>query len=295
MVLLLQFHAVLAEDSENPTLPRFVMGFYLPAISDEVHIKDIRVTMDYWFKEISHDMRILESQAYYFDDIQEISRKFHNNELDIIIVPPLSLIKHFDLNDLGQGIAGSRTQGLMNSLVLLVNNNPALTELGNLKGKKLLLLENDELSDMYIDTMVRKQFHVGYEQFFGEVIRKNKSDRLVLDLFFGKADAILVYLRTFDIMAELNPQIKSRIKALLSFELRSKNYSFFSKNFIYTQRIMENIKSFTKNPRGQELLELFKTDELVEASVSELETLEQLYKEHTELLKNDSNMNRIGN
>ena len=285
MVLLLHFHPAQAEETQTTTLPRFVMGFYLPAIYDEVNIKDVKVTMDYWFKEISRDMRILESEADYFDDIQEISRKFHNNELDIIIVPPLSLIKHFDLGDLGQGIAGSRTGGLMNSLVLLVNDNPAITDLGNLKGKKLLLLENDELSEMYIDTLVRKQFHVGYEKFFGEVIRKNKSDRLVLDLFFGKADAILVYLRSFDTMAELNPQIKSKIRTLLSFELRSKNYSFFSKNFPYTQRIMENIKSFAKNPRGRELLELYKTDELTEASVSELAPLEQLYKEHTELLK----------
>lgn len=269
---------------EIPKIPHFVMGIYLPGVNDEVNITDIRVAMDYWLKEISHDLNIFDSHTEFFVNMKDMNESFKNNQLDMIIAPPLSIAKHFNLKELADnGMVGVRENGQMNSLILLVKNDSAITSLADLRGKRLLMQENDELCEVFIDTKVRKLTQMGYKQFFSSVSHEIKHSRMILDLFFGKTDAALVYLRAYDVTKELNPQIKNNTKILLSYPLRSKNYTFFSRKFQHSQIILNNISRFTDNPRGQQLLELFKTEEIVDANIEELMPIKALYEEYLRL------------
>lgn len=274
-------------DDEKPAIPRFVMGVFLPGINDEVNLSDIRVAMDYWVQQVSQDVNVADSHTEFFDDINEMSQSFTNKNLDMIVAPPLSIARHFNLEELGDGFVGVRNDGQLNSLILLVKNDPAINSLAELKGKRLTMPEHDELSEVYIDTQTRKLNQLGYQQFFGNVAYQPKNNRLILDLFFGKADAALVYLRAYDLMVELNPQVKTSTKILLSYPVRSKSYSFFSRNFDNTAVILRNLTKFTESARGHQILEIFKTEQIVSAKVQELAPIKAIYQEYIRLKANN--------
>ncbi|MGD0961337.1 MAG: PhnD/SsuA/transferrin family substrate-binding protein [Methylomonas sp.] len=260
--------------------PHLIIGVYMPGINDEANIKDIRVAMDYWIQELTRDLNIVETRTQFFTDITEMSQSFSENNLDMIIEPGLSIIKYFKLSDLGVGFRGIRKNEELNSLILLVNNNGAIGSLADLRGKNLTMADNDELSEIYIDTLTRTQFNRKYGQFFGNININKKNSRLILDLFFGKTDAVLVYLKTYDVMAELNPQIKTNTKILLSYPISSKIYCFFRRDFPYTERIIDNLKTPDFNARIGQILELFKTEEFVITGADDLLPIKKLYDDY---------------
>ncbi|MGD0961336.1 MAG: PhnD/SsuA/transferrin family substrate-binding protein [Methylomonas sp.] len=270
-----------------PVIPHFIMGIYLPSVNDEINMTDIRVAMDYWLKELTADMNVVEGHAEFFMDMHEMAQSFNAKKLDMISAPALSIVKHFAMNDLSDGYAGVRTQGRLNSLVLLTKNDAAITGLANLRGKRLLMPNNDELSEIFIDGQTRQLFHTGYKQFFGSVDMNTKNSRMVLDLFFGKADAVLVYLSTYDVMVELNPQIKSNTKILLSYPLSSRSYGFFRREFLEEYQLRQPLKDFlakiAEHPKLQEILVLFKTEAIVPVTIQELTPLRKMYEDYLKL------------
>lgn len=270
---------------EQTTIPRFVMGVYLPGINSEVSEGDIRISMDYWVEQLAHELNVINEKTEFFVDMHEMNESLKNNHLDMILAPPLSIAKHMDLADLMDGYIGIRPNGKLFSLILLVKNDPAIKSLADLRGKRLIMQENDELSEVFIDTQVRKINKGGYQHFFGSIGYQKKNTRLILDLFFDKADAVLVYLPAYEVMAELNPQITSNTKFLLTYPLRAKMYSF-SRNFKYKSTVLEVIKKFPGNAKGQQIMDLFKTEEVSEAKVSELEPIKALYNEYLRLKPN---------
>jgi phosphonate transport system substrate-binding protein len=274
-----------SQAGEQPTIPRFVMGVFLPGVSDEVNLSDIRVAMDYWMQQISHEMNVIDGHTEFFVDMSEMRESFNKKQVDMIVAPPFSIVKHFNLSDLADGFMSVRAHGQFNSLLLLVKNDTTAASLSDLRGKRLIMPDNDEMSEVFIDTKTRKQFHLGYQHFFGSVGFENKQSRLILDLFFGKADAALVYLHAYDLMMELNPQIKDKTKILLTYPLRSKSYSFFRRDYADTQNILKHINTLFENPRGREILELFKTDEISISRVKDLIPIKALYEEYAEVTK----------
>ena len=269
-----------SQAGEQTSIPRFVMGVFLPGVSDEANLSDIRVAMDYWMQEISHEMNVIDGHTEFFVNMNDMRESFNKKQLDMIIAPPFSIAKHFDIAELADGFMGVRAHDQFNSLLLLVKNDASIASLADLRGKRLIMPENDEMSEVFIDTQIREQFHRGYHDFFAGVGFENKHNRLILDLFFGKADAALVYLHAYDLMTELNPQIKEKTKILLLYPLRSKSYSFFRRDYADTQNILNHINTLFKNPRGRQILELFKTDEITSSRIQDLMPIKALYEEY---------------
>ncbi|WP_347986768.1 PhnD/SsuA/transferrin family substrate-binding protein [Methylomonas sp. AM2-LC] len=274
-------------DEQPPHLHRLILGVYLPGLNDEVNVSDIRAAMDYWLQILSKDWSVDSNHTEFFVDINEMVRSFNNKQLDMISAPPMTIIKHFNMKDLSDGFAGViHTNEHENSLVLLVKNHPDITNLESLRGKRLLIERDDELSDIFIDTQTRKQFNQSYTQFFSSIIFHKKNSQMILDLFFDKAEAALVYSTTYDVMVELNPQIKSRTKILLSYPFKTKSYGFFHRDFMLdntltlTTFLQQNFDHFQEDPRLQQLLIMYKTDALRVARIEELAPFKTLYDEY---------------
>lgn len=286
-ILLLSF---ISSHAETAPIPRFVMGIYLPGVSDDANLSDIRVAMDYWLQEISHNMNVVDGRAEYFMDMQKMRESFDQKELDMIAAPPLSIIKHFNLANLSNGFMGVRAFGKYNSLLLIAKNNVNIQNLADLRGKRLKLLTNDEMSEVYIETLLQKQFHMRPEQFFKSITREDKnSRRLILDLFFDKTDAALIYQQAYDLTMELNPQIKTKTKILISFPLLSKSYSFFRRDYPDLNTVYNHINQLFDTPRGRQILEFFKSDEVGYSNIDELIPVQALYEEYLDLVRKGKN------
>lgn len=261
---------------------RLNMGFYYPSINDTADRTDIEVSLTFWTEELTEEMDISESNARLFDTVSSMRDAFERGDIDMIIAPPLVIARYFKRADLADGFVGVREDGENNSLLLLANKDRA-KNLKDLRGKRLIMPENDELADVFLDTLMLKTYRKSYKEIFSIVQPKIKNNRIVLDLFFNKADAAMVYAGAFDVMAELNPQIKARIKVLASYPVKAKNFSYFNRNYPLREELIRKAMSYGEFPRAKQILAVYKTPELDYCRVEDLQMFDELYREYLQL------------
>jgi ABC-type phosphate/phosphonate transport system substrate-binding protein len=284
--LFLLFHnpVQLKEQVTHEQVPHFILGVLLPPISNELNLSDVKVSLEYWVKELSAQFNVLDAHAKFFDDVSGLHDAVERKEIDMAIAPPLDFVEKFDRRRLKGGVVGVLDNENPNALCLLVHKHK-VNDLKDLKGKKLLLPLNDRLSKIFIDTLTLRHSNQSAEFFFSSVRFKKKSNRLILDLFFGDTDAVVVYRSYFDVMVELNPQIAQKIIILENYPLKSTNFAFFRHDYPYAELIFPKIDTFSRLPRGKQMLEIFKSDKLVRSKVKDLEPVEELLKEYKRLEK----------
>ena len=114
---------------------------------------------------------------------------------------------------------------------------------------------------------------------------QKKSDRIVLDVYFDKADMGVVFSSAYELMAEMNPDIKNKVKILKEYPIKAKNFSFFRNNYPYIKEFSKVGIEFPNMARGKQILEVFKTPELNYCTVDDLVGFKKFYNEYLQLKK----------
>jgi ABC-type phosphate/phosphonate transport system substrate-binding protein len=273
--------------AQPPDIPErhFKMGVYYLAIKNLVSRVDFEVALNFWLQEISRSVNFQSANARLFDSISDMRTAFDNGELDFVLAPPILLAKHFNRNSLAEGFVGTTLDGNSYGTVLLVRSDKQINGIKDLTGKRLLMPEQDELADIFLDTLIIKSHRQHYEQVFSTVQSKEKQSSIVLALFFNQADAGVVFEETYNLMVELNPQIKETIKILATFPAKSPNYGYFSHNYPkpIRDRITETVTVLNKEVRPQQILNDLRMASLIKCPTEELIPFDQLIREHQSL------------
>ena len=70
------------------------------------------------------------------------------------------------------------------------------------------------LSRLWMDTVLWKRGYRSCDLFFTQIKAAKKTSQLLLSVFFGQADACIISASAYAVMAELNPQIDTRLEIL---------------------------------------------------------------------------------
>jgi ABC-type phosphate/phosphonate transport system substrate-binding protein len=70
------------------------------------------------------------------------------------------------------------------------------------------------LSRLWMDTVLWKRGYRSCDHFFTQIKAVKKTSQLLLSVFFGQADACIISASAYAVMAELNPQIDTRLEIL---------------------------------------------------------------------------------
>jgi ABC-type phosphate/phosphonate transport system substrate-binding protein len=113
----------------------------------------------------------------------------------------------------------------------------------------------------------------------------NIQSKVVLPVFFRKADACIVTRQVYNLTTELNPQLNNEL-VIIS---RKENLipgviavdSRLSREF--KNKITHAFVNMLKSVEGKQLLMLFKVNDLIPFDPSYLKGTEALYAEHTKL------------
>ncbi|MFK5950213.1 MAG: PhnD/SsuA/transferrin family substrate-binding protein [Methylococcales bacterium] len=276
-------------NSNKPDPPsRLAMGFYYPSISSASSQTDIKISLTYWLQELTTSLKLDKVYSVLYKDIKTMSQDFSDKKLDMIIAPPLLLSLYFDRSIMSDGFIGVQEIGKTDHLVIISNHSQNKSFPG-FQGKRLVLPTNDVLAKMFLNTEIIKQYNKPYQAIFSQISHSNKSQRMILDVFFNKADIAVVYENMFNIMLEMNPQLSKRIKIISEFPVRSRNYSYFHKNYKYIQALQEGSTKVSKNIRGQQILEVFHTSQIDKCLVSDLDQFDRLIETNKNLNKSIGN------
>ena len=283
VLILCFFVSFISHAEQSPfNKTRFAMGFYYPSLNNISSQTDIEISLNYWMKELTTKLAIEDSYAILFKNTSQMHRAFNAGKLDMIIAPPLILATRFDRALLTNGFMGVAKKDSFNNLLIIVRQELDINPI-NFIGKRLLLPSNDLLAKIFLETEVIKLHNRLIRSTFSHISERKRNQRIILDLFFGKADVALIYEDTLTLMTEMNPQIAKKISVIKSFPIKAGNYGYFHRDYQYKEQIKKSARTFSDQPRGRQILEVFRTTDVVPTSVSDLAQFDEYYQSYLRL------------
>jgi len=271
-------------EPEKTSQSRLAMGFYYPSLRSTSRQTDIQVSLNYWVQELTSSLNPGSVNSLLYEDINKMSKAFSEGKLDLIVAPPLLLTIHFDRSLLSNGFIAVNERGKTDQLIIIANQDPKQVFDGFNK-KRLLLPQDNLLAEVFLDSEVIKRHQQPYQQVFSQITYGDKNQRMILDLFFDKADIAVVYQSALETMFEMNPQLTKKIKKISMFPIKSRDYSFFHKQYFYQQTLKDKTETFRASVRGKQILQVFHASDIDTCLVSDLDQFDDLYATYRQLKK----------
>lgn len=260
------------------------LGFYLPTLR-EVPRRDVEVSLRFWLEEMARAVNITLMPVQFYDDLPLMKRDLEAGKINFVVASAMGFAQHFATDMLADGMTGYKS--VDEDLLLVARRAASIRTIADLAGKRVALLEGDELTDVHLETLLMKAWGELDWTRIGPVSRETRSGKLVNRLFFNTADAALIYRNGYEAAAALNPQIDQRLEVLenYSFKTRSPFLGLFS-----SRTALELREKFVKagmmvneTPRGRQVLQIYQADRMERTAVEELRPYRHLLALHRTL------------
>ena len=294
-ILIFLFGAVnLAKDKNIKT---YSIGFDQSLIVD-VNPNDATAALDAWIKTIlKHSSAGYNLRAKLFDNFEDLSNNYVSDTLAMIVISSYDYLNSSFKNKFkpifAPGVEGET--GI--SYLIITRKEKKLNNLSELKNLSLgyNILNQDIFSSLWLDILLNKNKLPAKEKFFSKVEGNTKDSRLILDVFFRKLDVCLVAKHSYELMVELNPQIKDKLKIMYSSHVYTHGLLCFT-NVLNDESsandLMKTISDMEKYQEGKQMLKLLKINDIVPFKPEFLNSVKELLNEHQKInIINDSKSN----
>lgn len=289
---LLGLLGLLAGTSQAADPQPFRLGLYMPTIRDMPR-KDVEVSMRFWYEELARAANVTFLPARFYDDMNSLKRDVDAGTVNFFIATVMAVAEKFSAEELRDGITSYKS--VDDDLLLVVGREAGIRAIKDLPGKRLALMDSDELTEVYLETLLLSALGRTGPQRLGPITRETRSSKLTHRLFFNQADAALIYRSGYEAALALNPQIAQRVQVLeaYTFKTRSPTIGLFSARVDPVQRelLTTNMLDVGRTPRGRQVLDLYQADVMVRASVSEIAPYQALL-ERRRLLRQDKGVHK---
>lgn len=160
--------------------------------------------------QVSIDFQFLKNR-------DKVIRLLQERKLDGVSVSGVDFVSIRDKTPINPLFITSKLDRPTESYVLVVRANTTLASLSKSPQRRLVTETTvaHSAGRMWLDTVLWKAGYPSSAAFFTAIRFAENPARMVLPVFFGRAEACLVPEGAFDTMAELNPQIGKRLRVLM--------------------------------------------------------------------------------
>lgn len=254
----------------------FRVGVYQPNIRTTSQ-KDFILGTTVMMKEIT-DKEGIKTVIRYYEDPLRMRSDFSDGKLDYISADALTIIRFIPEAELIDGIMSYKNnKNDAQTLVLLERSDDTRPFEEKLRGN--IASDGDPVSEMFVlsegmDRIKRSDIHF---------LPTKNGQQSILKLFFKQADLAITDYSSFTTAAELNPQIKSRLRIVSSTRLTIGPVAYMRKGISpdLRNRIIAVGKQLNLTPRGQQLLKMFRTSNLDDSFVSDLIPVRKLFDKYS--------------
>lgn len=258
------------------------LGF-LYSVRREMSRTDVRASFDLWVQELAASFQIPVKVTYY-DDIEQMKQDFRQGRINGVTAEAMALTRNFRLDELAEGYSVAMPGGW--NIQLLTAKGAGIHGPQDLAGKRVALIEDDPVMEQYLETLCLRHHARPCQEVLGEIQRLPNNNQALMRLFFGKADAALLYRYGYELAREMNPQVARKVAGVVAeLPLKGLYYAFYSAKVdkAFRQRTLRVIPTLHQYPRGRQLLDVFKMDHLDIAEPAELKPFLQLDRDYREL------------
>lgn len=261
-------------------------GFTMDLFSD-VNEDDAVASIKVWADTILVRRGIaMESAPEVYPDGESLKKEVLAGSVDLISMLAKELIQIEDSIPLDNFHFTAQNGKVTEEYILLVQADSGIEKLADLQGKNLAYVDNARmaLGWLWLDSLM---IEAEIPDSFSSRTTHTKSSRAVMAAFFKKADVCLVSRKGYDTMVELNPQIGKRLRILKTSPeyipavlCMRKDYDAELKS-----EVLAALKELKKDIRGQQILTVFRADDIVPGTSEDLEPTRKLCERHAALRK----------
>jgi phosphonate transport system substrate-binding protein len=249
---------------------------------------DVRAAMKAWIITVARQGNIpLETDLKVFGNVIDLLAFGRKNRVDGygVVLPEYPILRRE--MDFDVAILGVSQGRLEEEYLIVVHREGGADKLEALRGKSLRVLQSPRMSlaTLWLDTLLLEAGLPTSAVFFGPTEWSPNISMTALPVFFGKTDACLVTRAGFEVMAELNPQLETRLRILANsppvvpagFMVRSDYRS------PYRAKLLDTMARLEESTGGRQILSLIQMDRVEIHPVSRVAESLALIERHRQL------------
>lgn len=206
------------------------------------------------------ETRVFQNQA-------ELERQLQGGRLDLVVLLPNEFLSLANRSLLEPLYVSTRSNELYDSLLLIARNDSGIASMRNLRGKTLLHPRGapNAVHRLWLETLTMQQGVRDPERYFSSQKEVISSSQALMPVFFRRADACVISRNSFNVMAELNPQLRSQMRVVEETVPMATGVICIRRGCDPRQReqLMEILNTLDQTVEGQQLLTLFRMSRLV--------------------------------
>ena len=155
--------------------------------------------------------------------------------------------------------------------------------LKELKDGSIDILTNaeDQVPTLWLDKLLRDNGLPSKSKFFKQVTLDNKTNNVLLSVFFKKATAAIVPKSAYDVICELNPKIRKDTKIILESDPLVRAFFCYDGRKKDEERkkfLFEYLQTLHQNNYGKQVLSIYMVNRLIPFKTEYLKNILELYK-----------------
>ncbi len=260
----------------------------------DLNIKDGSAAFSLWinaFKNSLYKRKVTDVIVKYdlFSTLDELEESLKKGNTEFITIKTVDYFKLKEPSKLVPFLTGSRSSATkFDQFLLVTSKKSGINNLSDIKGNEIQVANSffTDLSKMWVKLLLYDSKKSNSKNSKIKSVSISESN-LLLGVFFGKYNCAVISYSSYQLVCELNPQVKNSTNILATSPNLINSLFAYSKNadpdLVYTYRtISENLHNESE---GKQILTLFKTAKVEHFSELELKATEKLIKRHNSIFK----------
>lgn len=228
-----------------------------------------------------------------FKNFSEMEKELKAGKIDLIILLSNEYLGLKSRGLLEPLFISARGEELYDTFILVTRKDSGIHSLRELKGKSFLQLSGSacEIHRLWFDMLMMKLGVREPEQFFSSLKEVIGPSQAIMPVFFKRADACILSRRSFEVIAELNPQLRNELQIIDGSTPVATGVICIRKSCNGRQRegLIEVLETLNRDVEGRQLLTLFRMNRLITFRPEYLASMEDFLREYRELRARNRN------
>jgi ABC-type phosphate/phosphonate transport system substrate-binding protein len=273
---------------------------YSTHIFKDTELADVRAASSVMLQQILNDWSVnLNSKVAIYDNIDALKKDILEKKIDIfaLTTPEYFLLK--DQVNATPFLTYKLSDRITDRMILVSRNDSRIRSILELKRRKIAVYTNltDEfnLPSLWLTTLILKSGGNYQDDYASTIYKVQKGVTAILDVFFRKADAVVVPERDFDISKEMNPQIGTQLSIIDSSKQLLYSVLCYTEKLTtglnqYKDRDLQSVADMMCNAnttaKGKQLLSIFRITSFIPFKSEYLKETEALFNDFRALSAN---------
>ncbi|MFT5365579.1 MAG: ABC-type phosphate/phosphonate transport system substrate-binding protein [Candidatus Latescibacterota bacterium] len=270
-------------NAAGPQISSMKLGFTSGTLYD-VDLNDARAAQETWLRSIIQNVNKnkleIEVKTIVYANVSEASEAIKKNEIDAVILLPLEYLALGDAVPVIPIMTSRSGDNEGDYYVIATHKQSNIQTIEQLQSQNLIISikGNNGIPKLWLETILLENKLPNSDTFFGAIKHVSKTTQAILPVFFKQADVCLVPKTDLGIAMALNPQLKTNLQIVQ----QSPGYNriivcvqstFYEKNGDFLSEAIETVNQATQ---GQQLLTLFRVNNLSRFEEAHLDNIKKL-------------------